>query len=169
MLVSLVATVFMFWRSDRNPIVIPTPIPKASSVPMTELPAKPREPIQLTSPENEAVFDNKAITIAGEASPEALVVIFVNQKSFAIDADRTGKFTLDVNLESGSNQIMAAVVDENGETFWDKRLVVYTNKSLEEILLTDDELEKEIEKDQQQGEPQEQQNESKQEEKVKQK
>jgi len=143
--VSLIVTVVMFWRSDGNQIIIPTPPPRpATPPPVTQLPDMRSRAIQLTAPADEAVFDNKALTITGEATPGSQVVVFVNQKNFVIKADDKGDFTLDVNLESGSNEIVAAVIDEQGDTFWDRRLVVYTNKSLEEILLTDEELQDEI-------------------------
>ena len=142
LLVSFGVTAFLFVRSDRNPAAIPTPAPVSlSPEPVTSLPEKQVAPIILTSPEDEAVFDNKAITIAGEASPEALVVVFVNQKNFVVTSDKNGNFALDVNLESGSNAIRAVMVDDQGATYSDNRLVVYTNKSLEEILLTQEEFE----------------------------
>ncbi len=142
LLVSFGVTAFLFIRSDRNPTALPTPVPlPVSPEPVTTLPEKQTAPIILTSPEDETVFDNKAITIAGEASPEALVVVFVNQKNFVLEANKNGDFTLDVNLESGSNAIRAIMIDDAGNTFSDERLVVYTNKSLEEILLTQEEFE----------------------------
>jgi len=146
LLVSLVTTVFLFWRSDDNPIVIPTPPPAPSSPPpVVTLPDREEKPIILTSPDNEAVYDNKAISIAGEASPGALVVLFVNTKNFVVTADARGDFRLDVNLDSGSNVIKATMVDDRGVAHTDERLVVYTNKSLEEILLTEEELHEAVE------------------------
>ncbi len=143
--VSLIATTVIFWRSSGKQITIPTPPPKpASPPPVTQLPDMRSKALRIITPEAEAVFDNKALTITGEATPGAQVVVFVNQKNFVITTDQNGNFSLDVNLESGSNEIVAASVSSDGLTHWDRRLVVYTNKSLEEILLTDDELQQEL-------------------------
>lgn len=68
------------------------------------------------------------------------MVIFVNRKNFFTTADENGNFSLDFNLESGSNIIEAVAVDENGNSYSDTRLVIYTNKSLEEVLLTEQEV-----------------------------
>ena len=139
--VALVATVMFFWRSNHDAIVIPTPPPAPlTPPPVVSLPDKISEPIIITSPDNETVFDTKQITISGEASPSALIVLFINQKHLVISADEQGNFAQTVNLDSGSNLIQATVVDDQGQSFSAERLVVYTNKSLEEILLTEEEL-----------------------------
>ncbi|MBQ6450076.1 hypothetical protein IJJ08_04230 [bacterium] len=149
--VALIATVMIFWRNNHDAIVIPTPPPAPSTPPpVVSLPDKVSAPIIITSPDNETVFDTKQITISGEASPSALIVLFINQKHLVITADEQGNFAQTVNLDSGSNLIQATVVDDHGQSFSAERLVVYTNKSLEEILLTEEEV-KQVAREQSDG------------------
>ena len=140
LLVAFGVTMFMYWRSQRQSTTIPSATPTPSPAPITELPDKPVEPLTIASPDNEAVFDSKTITVTGHTFPQLPVVIFINQKNFLVTSDENGDFSLDVNLDSGSNMIQVTSVDNQGQSFSAERLVVYTNKSLDEILLTDDEV-----------------------------
>lgn len=137
LLVAFIITLIMYLRArPTTPDASPSPTP----TPVTSLPDKQNEPIEFIDLENESVFDNKSITVAGHTFPNLPVVIFVNQKNFVTTSDEQGNFSLDINLDSGSNLIIITTVDEQGQSYSDQRLVVYTNKSLDEILLTDEEL-----------------------------
>ena len=72
--------------------------------------------------------------------PNLPVIIFVNRKNFFTTSDNQGYFSLDFNLESGSNLIEAMVVDDQGRSFKDSRLVIYTNKSLQEVIVSETEV-----------------------------
>ncbi len=124
-------------------------VPQEQEAPATESPAavvetlpdKPREPMEISHPENEAVFEERALTIAG--NPTAVnspVVIFVNENDFYTTSDGEGNYSLAINLESGANYLKAVSVDENNQTLSDEVLVVYSNKSLEETLVSEEEI-----------------------------
>ncbi|MBQ6436358.1 hypothetical protein IJJ27_02215 [bacterium] len=138
LLVAFGVTLFLYYHSSDNlpPQATPTPTP----APITELPDKKSNPLTLDNLENESVFDTKSLTITGHTFPNLPVVIFINQKNFITDSDEFGNFSFDVNLESGSNLIQVTSVDQGGQSYSQERLVIYTNKSLDEILLTDEEL-----------------------------
>lgn len=138
LLAALVITLIIQYRFKQNqPLTNP---PSPSPTPLMELPEKTPPPIELTNLEDETVFENKSLTITGHTFPNLPVVIFVNSKDFVTTADDQGYFSLDFNLESGSNYIEAMVVDDQGRNFSDSRLVIYTNKSLQEIIVTETEV-----------------------------
>ena len=129
---------FFIYQNNQKATSSPTPTP----TPVVEtLPEKSTSPINFTSPENEAVFENRAIVITGTAPANSPIIVFVNRQDFFTQSDDTGNWSLDLNLESGSNTIIATFVNDLGESFSDERLVIYTNKSLEETLVSDDEIE----------------------------
>ncbi len=136
---------FFIYQSNQNslstasdPAVADNPVAPAN---LDSLPEKADSPIRLTFPENEAVFEEKAITITGHTQfINTPIVIFINQKDFLATSDDQGNFSLSVNLESGGNIIMATVIDDQGASYSDQVIVVYSNKSLEETLVSDDEL-----------------------------
>jgi len=136
LLVALGITFIVYRQQNQIVLTVASPTPTT----LTELPTKLDEPLTITSPENESVFEEKAITITGSTSPNLPIVIFVNQKDFFTQSDADGNFSLNVNLESGSNQIMATTVDDYGVSYSDQVLVIYTNKSLEETLVSDEEI-----------------------------
>lgn len=139
--VALGVTFFIYQKQQANNELNS---PTASASPATDnlatLPEKPANPINLTFPENEAVFEDKATTITGVTTANTPVVIFINQKDFFTQSDESGNFKLDVNLESGSNIIKGVIVDENGQQQSDQIIVVYSNKSLEETLVSEEEI-----------------------------
>ncbi len=137
LLIAFGLTFFVYISQNQSEVA---PIASASPTPLAALPEKTLSPLSLLQPENEAVFEDKALVITGTTFPNLPVVIFVNQKDFFTTSDAQGNFSLDVNLESGSNLIVATTVDDSGLSHSDQRLVVYTNKSLEETLVSPDEV-----------------------------
>ncbi len=132
--------IFFVYQSNKNRQPTTPPL-SINSPEIVTLPEKPKPMVSFTFPENESVFENKAITVQGEASPHTPVIVFVNRQDFFTQSDESGNWSLDLNLESGSNLLVATVLDEKGQSFSDKRLVVYSNKSLEETLVSDQEIE----------------------------
>ncbi|MDO5561634.1 MAG: hypothetical protein Q4G02_02570 [bacterium] len=133
---------FFIYQKQQNNNELNSPIASASPTAenLVTLPEKPADPINLTFPENEAVFEDKAITVIGTTTANTPVVIFINQKDFFTQSDADGNFQLDVNLESGSNIIKGVIVDENGQQQTNQIIVVYSNKSLEETLVSEEEI-----------------------------
>ena len=102
--------------------------------------------VKITSPTNESVQTEATIQISGTAIPDNFVVIFVNDIEEQILADSNGNFTLSASLETGSNVLDAYTVSEEGDTHHDQIIVIYTNKSLEENLVSDSEVKVEADK-----------------------
>ena len=80
------------------------------------------------------------ITITGTSIPDGFVVIFVNDNENIVLADADGEFSVEVALESGSNIISAYTVGDDGETHSHQITVIFSNKSLEENLVSDSEV-----------------------------
>ena len=104
--------------------------------------------VKITAPENESVATEKNAELRGEAFARQPVVIFVNDDDQIIMAAEDGTFELAITLESGSNVLSAhAINPETGETISHQITIVHSNKSLEETLVTDQEV-REAAKDQ---------------------
>lgn len=140
-LVALGITFFVYQKTKTSPTEATSPSPLATTAPINTLPEKETSPLEITFPENEAVFEDKAITITGRTTFANIpVVIFINQKDFLTQSDIEGNFSLDVNLESGGNVIVATIVDEQGSNHSQQIVAVYSNKSLEETLVSEEEI-----------------------------
>lgn len=98
------------------------------------------EKLKITYPVDWMVYQDKEITVTGYAAPGALVAVFVNDKQDLVSADGEGSFSLAAVLESGSNIISVYSLDEKDEQFFDRVTVIYSNKSLEETLVSESEL-----------------------------
>ena len=97
--------------------------------------------ISITNPENESVQENKKVELQGETFPNQTVVLFVNDNDYLLQTNDQGTFNLEIELESGSNIISAHVINpETEETEETQITVIYTNKSLEEKLVSDQEV-----------------------------
>lgn len=139
----LVALGITFFIYQKNKVVTPTETTQVtpSPTPIETLPEKPAASIAISFPEHEAVFEDKAITITGTSIfPDTPVVIFINQQDFFTQSDNNGNFSLTANLESGSNIIVATIIDDQGVDHSDQVTVVYSNKSLEETLVSEEEI-----------------------------
>lgn len=139
----LVALGITFFIYQKNQAIVSEDIPSTTPSPTSveTLPEKEAAPIAITFPEHEAVFEDKALTITGTSTfPNAPIVIFINQQDFFTQSDNSGNFSLTANLESGSNIIVATIVDDQGVDHSDQVTVVYSNKSLEETLVSEEEI-----------------------------
>lgn len=82
------------------------------------------------SPEDEIITDQKDLTIAGSTQVGCQVVIFTNNQPEVASVDQTGHFSLETELELGSNIIQIHALDQDGETIVKERTVIYTTQPL---------------------------------------
>lgn len=82
------------------------------------------------SPEDEIIVAQPALTVTGTTAAENYVVIFVNDEKFITQADEAGSFSIEAQLELGSNIIQVHAIDENGNETVKERVVIYTTKPL---------------------------------------
>ncbi|MCL2110518.1 hypothetical protein FWH30_02990 [Microgenomates group bacterium] len=96
--------------------------------------------IQIFSPSDEDVVTQPDVTISGHAFPSSLLVIFVNDSDYIITSDESGNFSAPLTLEAGSNVISIHGFDANNQPDANQITVIYSNKSLEETLVTDQDV-----------------------------
>ncbi len=138
LIIALIITFIIYFRSNQEEInqFRPSPTP----TPITKLPDKTDNPINITFPDNEVVFEDRSLTVTGNTFPLSPIIIFLNQKDFFTQSNEQGDFSFDLNLESGSNHLIVTTIDDQGTNYSDERIVIHTNKSLEEKLISEDEV-----------------------------
>ncbi len=111
----------------------PTPdqnVINASASPLPD--TSPLTSLSITSPEDEIIQSTPGITVTGTTQPDSFVVILVNDDPTITTADQSGGFSVESELETGSNVIAIHSIDEDGNSVVEERTVVYTTQSLEE-------------------------------------
>ncbi len=95
--------------------------------------ASPHTSLVLVSPDDESIQTTKDVKVTGTTLPNALVVIFVNDKENITNADSSGNFSIETELQPNANVITVRSIDEDGNTAEEKRTVIFTNVSLDEV------------------------------------
>ncbi len=138
LIIALIITFIIYFKNNQEEVnqFRPSPTP----IPITSLPDKADDPLTITFPENEVVFEDRSLTLTGHTFPLTPIIIFLNQKDFFTQSDEQGNFSFDLNLESGSNHHIVTTIDNQGVNYSDERIVIHTNKSLEEKLISEEEI-----------------------------
>ncbi|MEK7458265.1 MAG: Ig-like domain-containing protein [Patescibacteria group bacterium] len=111
-------------RRARQTNATPSPTPTAENAKQSS--------IIIYSPENDMMTDKDTIQLSGLTTPNAIVVIFVNDKPVVTTADSKGNFSADLSLVGGSNVITIVATDEIGKQSQEQRSVVYSTANLDE-------------------------------------
>lgn len=83
--------------------------------------------LALHSPEDGTVQVEKELTVTGTTIPNSFIVLFVNDSDFISNTDESGNFSFQVELEDGANILRVHVLNEDGETTVEERLVVISD------------------------------------------
>jgi hypothetical protein len=86
--------------------------------------------LSIHSPEDETIVNEPIITVTGTTIATSHVIIFINDKESITNADDSGNFSIEGELELGSNIIEVHVIDEDGKAIVKERTVIYTTKPL---------------------------------------
>lgn len=70
--------------------------------------------LTVISPQDESVVSDRTITVAGNTLAGSYVVIFINDTENITTPDSEGNFSIQAELESGSNIITVHAIDEDG-------------------------------------------------------
>ncbi len=89
--------------------------------------------LSLHSPEDEIIVNEPLTTVTGTTLANSYVVIFINDEEHITNANESGNFSIEGELELGSNIIEVHVIDEDGKTIVKERTVIYTTKPLVEV------------------------------------
>lgn len=87
--------------------------------------------VVLHSPEDEQIVDSNTITIAGTTQPNMYIVIFVNDEETITNADSSGNFSVQKEIDSGSNVIVVQAIAEDGTVTKIERTIVYSTVDIE--------------------------------------
>lgn len=98
---------------ETTPSLSPTPIPASFS-------------LAILTPEDESVQAEEKITVSGSTEPEVQVIIISNKDEEIVEADNTGKFSADITLEKGTNEITITATNEAGDEVTKTIGVVYS-------------------------------------------
>jgi len=79
-----------------------TPIPTSTSPEPTN---QSSHTLTIDSPQNESIVAVSSVTIKGLTSPLSSIIVTTATKSYYTNSDDTGKFNLDIEVDSGPNQI----------------------------------------------------------------
>jgi hypothetical protein len=78
----------------------------------------------IISPADEVVQSERTTQITGTTRPNNFVVIFVNDEEQITQGDADGNFSIEADLETGSNVIIVQAIDEDGATTTVERTVI---------------------------------------------
>lgn len=101
------------------------------------------KPVTITSPENGAVVSEKNLIVKGQVPPNSTAVLFVNDTDQLQTASASGEVSFEITLTSGSNIVELFSIDASGQTYSQQIIIIYSNQSLEEVLVSDQQLEEE--------------------------
>lgn len=83
--------------------------------------------IALHSPLQGAVQTDGEVIITGTTIPDSNIVIFINNDETITKSDKSGSFTHNATLESGTNIIRVHVIDAGGNSAVQERVVVVSD------------------------------------------
>ncbi len=86
--------------------------------------------LTITSPEDEFLSSTNSVTISGTTVASAVVSITHETGETLLQADTSGKFSSEVALESGYNQIIVTAFDSTGKSATKQLLVTYTTAKI---------------------------------------
>lgn len=107
--------------------VTDTPITNLEEDPSNEEATSAPTILALHNPEDGSVLTQKELTVTGETTPNSFIVLFVNDEDFVSDTDESGNFSFKVELEDGVNVLRVHVLNEDGDTTVEERLVVVSD------------------------------------------
>ena len=85
----------------------------------------------ITQPEDQSVLTQAENKLTGSTLPNQIVVVFVNDSQEILQANDTGAFSTDIELENGSNVIRVVSVSSTGEKIEQEIEVILSNIPLE--------------------------------------
>ncbi len=77
--------------------------------------------ISISTPEDNASTTVNPIPLTGQTSPNTPVVLYANADEKIATSDASGKFTANIKLEEGENEVTATIIDITGKPITVKR------------------------------------------------
>lgn len=96
----------------------------ASTIP----PSNGKVILEIESPENESITDEKTIELKGKSLPQSLLVLSTSNDNFVFTADKNGSFIKKIALSEDENFITVTAYPENGTSETKELIVTYTTE-----------------------------------------
>jgi hypothetical protein len=93
----------------------PSPTPIANSV-----------YLNVTNPTDESVTDNKTVTVSGQTTPDATIVILTNSDQDVIQPSKQGDFSTTVIIANGENLIRITAFGADGQSTSIQKTITYS-------------------------------------------
>ena len=113
-------------KAQQTKDAVPIPTPSSATLDAQH------SSIIMYGPEDNMLTDKDKVRLSGSTSPNATLVIFVNDKEVIAVADGKGNFSAELSLVGGSNVITTISTDTNGKQDQDQRSVVFSTASLDD-------------------------------------
>lgn len=81
--------------------------------------------INLTSPENGIITNDKEIEISGKTNRKATIILSQDNNDLIIPLKSDGSFSTKSTLVSGPNSLIVTAIDENDNVSQESRIVIY--------------------------------------------
>jgi uncharacterized protein YjiK len=86
--------------------------------------------LEITSPEDNFLSNKEKIDVSGKTFPKATVVILYEEGEKIIESDEEGKFTSEITLVGGANEITISAYDKEGNEISKTLNVVYSTAEI---------------------------------------
>lgn len=107
------------------------PAPQTSQTTPTPASTKPDAiKLNLFQPKENDLYNNEKIIVSGESLPNAKIVILTETSDFDLSTDETGKFSQEISLSGGINNIQIIAFDQSGREASQNLSVVYSTAQL---------------------------------------
>lgn len=123
--------------ASKNANIVPTisitksgPTSTAVNLTPTEAANSTDNQITIDSPENESIVSNSKVAIKGSSSPKSTIIITTSVKNYTTQTDNAGNFNIEIEIESGPNQIQIDAIDLNDNQSTTKLIVTYSTAKL---------------------------------------
>ena len=101
---------------QKTKAITPTPIPKSAFF------------LVIPQPSDEQVVENKVLTISGNTTPDATIVIITKSGQEVIKPTSMGAFTTTVTLDNGENLIRVIAFATSGETVMVNKTITFSTE-----------------------------------------
>lgn len=85
-------------------------------------------PLFIEEPTDESLSDRRTITVKGQTNPENLIVISTNQEDIVAKPTSDGKFSVSIDIDTGSNKIVTRSITPKGATAEDVRIITFNTE-----------------------------------------
>lgn len=130
LIIGLIIT-FGMYRARLAQIPEESTLLTATATPTTDVEGNQSGTLVLHSPEDEIIVDGETLTIAGTTQPNIYIAIFVNDLESITTADASGNFSVQKELENGSNVIVVQAIAADGTVTKVERTVIYSTVDIE--------------------------------------